>query len=61
MTRRCPRRTRNLALLAGLALALAGPGAPRSEDRPGLIADGDTPDLFLLYTGDVIGYIDPCG
>jgi hypothetical protein len=29
--------------------------------RQSLIAKGDTPNLFLLYTGDVIGYLDPCG
>jgi len=26
-----------------------------------LIAPGRTPDLDLLYTGNVIGYLDPCG
>lgn len=30
-------------------------------DRRSLIAAGEAPDLFLLYTGDVIGYLDPCG
>ena len=36
---------------------------PRSLDVPGgaLVAPGPAPDLALLYTGDVIGYIDPCG
>ncbi len=29
--------------------------------RRSLIASGETPDLFLIYTGDVIGYLDPCG
>ena len=27
----------------------------------GLIRDGAPPDLLFLYTGDVIGYIEPCG
>jgi len=31
------------------------------QTRQALIATGDSPDLFLLYTGDVIGYLDPCG
>jgi hypothetical protein len=26
-----------------------------------LITEGKNPDVFLLYTGDVIGYTDPCG
>lgn len=26
-----------------------------------LIAAGDAPELILLYTGDVIGYLEPCG
>ena len=24
-------------------------------------SDGPAPDLFLVYTGDVIGYVEPCG
>ena len=26
-----------------------------------LIAPGEPADLTLLFTGDVIGYLDPCG
>jgi hypothetical protein len=26
-----------------------------------LIAPGRAPDLFLLNTGDVVGFVDPCG
>lgn len=26
-----------------------------------LITPGDAPGLFLLFTGDVIGSLDPCG
>ncbi len=26
-----------------------------------LIAPGKAPDLTLLFTGDVLGFIDPCG
>ena len=29
--------------------------------RGAMIAPGKTADLTLLYSGDVIGYIDPCG
>lgn len=32
-----------------------------ARERSALVASGDVPDLFLLYTGDVIGYLDPCG
>ncbi len=37
-------------------LADAGSVGPRN-----LIAAGKSPDVFLLYSGDVIGYTDPCG
>jgi hypothetical protein len=26
-----------------------------------LIAPGEAPDLFVLFTGDVLGYVDACG
>ena len=40
----------------------ASPVEVAAETSPrALIADGNPPDLFLLYTGDVIGYLDPCG
>ena len=56
-------------------VALAGPPAPTEiapatptagaeaagQAQRALIAAGDAPDLFLLYTGDVIGYVDSCG
>ncbi len=42
----------------GLALGLAAGAAAESVD---LVADGVRPELFLIYTGDVIGHIDPCG
>ena len=48
------------AWLGLLALGLA-PGLAAQEATGALIASGDSPDLFLLYTGDVIGYIEPCG
>ena len=52
-------------LLAGIALAacLAALTAPvrAQQASQGHIDGGDSPSLFLLYTGDVIGYLDPCG
>lgn len=41
--------------------AAAGRRAPTAQAPSALVASGDVPDLFLLYTGDVIGYLDPCG
>lgn len=46
--------------LGWLAVALSTPVMP--EQPPGaLVVSGPAPELFLLYTGDVIGYLDPCG
>lgn len=65
------------ALLAVVALALPPAGAQSTarqgpaqtpppsrsyQPPPGaLIAPGDAPDLTLVYSGNVIGYIEPCG
>ncbi len=62
-------------ILLGCAIAAAASGVswtqtadpgvpapvPTAEARRALIDPGESPDLFLLYTGDVIGYLDPCG
>ncbi len=53
-------------LIAGIATAQAPPGAPkvpRTLDVPAgaLVAPGPAPELELLYTGDAIGFIEPCG
>jgi len=37
------------------------PTEPAADSRRSLIDAGESPDLFVLYTGDVIGYLDPCG
>ena len=41
------------------------PASPReaqgAQAKVPHIAGGESPDLFLLYSGDVIGYLDPCG
>ena len=41
----------------------AAPKVPRTLDVPdgALVAAGKAPELELLYTGDVIGFIEPCG
>ena len=71
MTRAPIRMLMGVLLVATLSLTLAQrkPQPPPSDpvvpdptiSRRSLIASGETPDLFLLYTGDVIGYLDPCG
>ena len=49
-----------LALAAAL-LALGLAPAPAAQRQESLIAGGPAPDVILLYTGDVIGYLGPCG
>jgi hypothetical protein len=41
----------------------AAASVPRSLDVPdgALVAAGKAPELDVLGTGDVIGYIEPCG
>lgn len=60
-------------LASGVAAAQAPPAPGGASAQPAasgrlldppngvLIAPGDAPDLSLLYTGDVVGYIEPCG
>ena len=58
------RRFRRWALGAAL-LALGGvwlSARLAAQDATGsLVGGGEKPELFLLYTGDVIGYVEPCG
>jgi hypothetical protein len=39
--------------------ALVAVGQGRSPEE--LVSQGDSPDAVLMYTGDVIGYLEPCG
>jgi hypothetical protein len=56
-------------LAAGLTAAQTPPPpaapavVPRTLDVPdgALVAAGKAPEVEILYTGDVIGYIEPCG
>jgi len=58
-----------MAPLASPSLAQSGgtvdPGTPSGRSYvlpPGaLIAPGDNPTITMLYTGNVVGYVDPCG
>jgi hypothetical protein len=53
---------RNAALTLLVVLLLtASPAGLCSGSAGGLIQRDSAPDLFLLYTGDVIGYLGPCG
>ena len=51
---------RRYGVTAGLLLLLGATIVPAQQDG-GLIKPGDPPALEVLYTGDVIGYLDPCG
>lgn len=55
-------------VVAASAARAEGPGYAAPTIGPSLtppdgtlVASGPTPALTLLYTGDVIGYVDPCG
>ena len=50
-----------LTMLAGWAMTTVGLQAQEPPAAGGLVKDGNPPGLFLLYTGDVIGYVHPCG
>ena len=56
-------------LLLALGAAVArqsdpapAPPAPNDPlDSGPLVASGPAPDLVLLYTGSVVGFVEPCG
>jgi len=48
-------------VVATVALAAAFAPVGAQQAGQGLVAAGPSPDLFLCSTGDVIGYLDPCG
>jgi len=50
-------------MLAGMALAESAPApAPATAPAQGaLIAPGRSPELEILFTGDVVGFLEPCG
>lgn len=56
--RRSLPRPAGLALGLGL-LALLAFAPPLS--RAALVPAGGAPDLIILFTGDVQGYVEPCG
>lgn len=50
-----------LAVTAISASLLWGASPSLAAPATSLIAPGEPADLTLLFTGDVIGYLDPCG
>ena len=56
------RRCRALGLALAAVAACLVPALSRAETgTDDLILKTEPPGLFLLYSGDVIGYIEPCG
>ena len=60
-TRRAAWALFGVALLAGPVLAQFTPESAPAPKPAGLVVSGETPDLVLVSSGDVIGYVDPCG
>lgn len=62
-------RMKSLLRFVGPMLVLASiasPGLRAQSDaevaeRPPILMNGQSPDLMAFYTGDVIGYLAPCG
>lgn len=62
-------QVRPILVAASLALALSAaaqspvpvPQQPVGTGQTGLIAPGRSPELEILVTGDVVGYLEPCG
>ena len=50
-------------MLAGSALAQAPAPAPAAvaASPQGLVVPGRSPELEILFTGDVVGFLEPCG
>jgi len=48
-------------VVASAGIAAAQEGASQLPPPGALVAPGPAPDVTFLYTGDVIGYVDPCG
>ena len=49
--------------VAGLTafLSVVVPVVSFTAAGAGRVAPGRAPDLTILFTGDVVGYIEPCG
>ena len=47
--------------VAVVVAACAGFGIADAQGRGVLVPEGVSPDVALVFTGDTIGYIEPCG
>jgi hypothetical protein len=56
-----PERVPRVLVMLLLLVGVSSIPAPAGDPTANLVSAGATPDLILVYTGDVIGYIDPCG
>jgi hypothetical protein len=54
-------RGRTIAKVLAVAGAVASVLSGVWAEDPALVSDGSRPELFLIYTGDVIGHVEPCG
>jgi len=62
MARRGTTRWVRNGLLLALGMLGAVTGAALAQNAgEGLVTQTAPPDLFLLHSGDVIGYLGPCG
>ena len=50
-----------LIMILGAVLLLGSAGVARGNPEALVPTGGSDPDLFLMFTGDVIGYVEPCG
>ena len=58
----------SLMLALGASAEGPAPGAPPAgqpvqghQGQQGLIVPGRSPELEILFTGDVVGFLEPCG
>jgi len=62
--RQCLRRAERLLLAGatlGIVLTFLPMTAAQAPTGEGLVTGGSRPDVVVMYTGDVIGYLAPCG
>ena len=48
-------------LVVALAVAVVAIPGLAQDRASSLVMSGDPPTFVLMYTGDVIGFIEPCG
>ena len=48
-------------LMLGTAIVFLASSGVVGASNTLVRSGGPAPDLFLVYTGDVIGYVEPCG